>query len=169
MAISIGDRVRFLDAEGGGIVVRREGNTYYVEDEDGLEYPATEEQLVVAEPEDEADIARTKPRPQPKPQPQRKPAGNQPLVVDLHIEALVRSTAGMSNGEMLQLQLARLRRVMNENRLHKGRRIIFIHGVGTGRLKSEVQRILRREYNTTEVSDASYREYGMGGATMVVI
>lgn len=92
----------------------------------------------------------------------------QPIEVDLHIDAIVESTAGLQPGEMLALQIARFKHVMEENIDHKGRRIVFIHGVGQGTLKAEVRRILQRDYSRVNFYDASFQEYGFG-ATMVVI
>lgn len=90
------------------------------------------------------------------------------IEVDLHIEAILDSSAGLSNGEIVQLQLARFDHVMKENLGKKGQRIVFIHGVGNGRLKTEVRKALDREYRKCTYQDASFKEYGYG-ATMVVI
>lgn len=42
-----GDKVRFLNSVGGGVVTRIEGNIAYVEDEDGFETPILVKELVV--------------------------------------------------------------------------------------------------------------------------
>ena len=47
-----GDKVRFLNEEGGGKVSRIEGRTIYVMDEDGFEIPVTEHDIVVVSEED---------------------------------------------------------------------------------------------------------------------
>ncbi len=90
------------------------------------------------------------------------------LEVDLHINELVDSTAGMSNADMLQLQLDTFHRVLAENRNKKGQKIVFIHGKGEGVLRSEIEKQLRTRYKTLYFQDASFREYGFG-ATMVTI
>lgn len=90
------------------------------------------------------------------------------LEVDLHIEEIIDSTAGLSNGEMLELQLARFNTVMEENLKRKGQRIVFIHGVGNGRLKGDIRKQLERKYSKCEYQDASFKEYGFG-ATLVKI
>jgi hypothetical protein len=90
------------------------------------------------------------------------------IEVDLHIDEIIDSTAGLSNGEMLELQLARFNRVMQENLDRKGQRIVFIHGVGNGRLKTDIRKQLERKYGKCEYQDASFKEYGYG-ATMVKI
>lgn len=55
--MKIGDKVRFLDALGGGIVSKIDGNRCMVEDEDGFEYPALISQCVVVSDEDDARAA----------------------------------------------------------------------------------------------------------------
>lgn len=90
------------------------------------------------------------------------------LEIDLHIAELIDSTAGMSNADMLLLQIDTARRVMNANRRRIGQKIVFIHGKGDGVLRSELLKMLRREYPKAETQDASFREYGFG-ATLVII
>lgn len=90
------------------------------------------------------------------------------LEVDLHIDELVDTTAGMSNADMLQLQMDTFHRVMAENRNKKGQKIVFIHGKGEGVLRSEIEKMLKSRYKTCYFQDASFREYGFG-ATMVTI
>jgi len=57
--------------------------------------------------------------------------------------------------------------VMESNAKNKGRKIVFIHGVGNGVLKNEIRKQLERKYKVY-YQDASFREYGYG-ATMVII
>jgi dsDNA-specific endonuclease/ATPase MutS2 len=47
-------------------------------------------------------------------------------------------------------------------------KIIFIHGVGQGRLKFEITKILNNKYPDMKYQDASFREYGYG-AIMVIL
>ena len=93
---------------------------------------------------------------------------NEIIEVDLHINALLDSTAGMSNGEMLEYQLDTFRKVLAENRNNKGQRIVFIHGKGEGTLRRAILDELRTKYKEYNYQDASFREYGFG-ATMVTI
>lgn len=46
----VGDRVRFLNAMGGGVITRVDGKTVYVEDEDGFESPFLLKDVVVVLP-----------------------------------------------------------------------------------------------------------------------
>lgn len=88
--------------------------------------------------------------------------------VDLHIQHLVNNHANMSNAEILEVQLSRFRTALESAIQHKTRRIVFIHGVGNGKLKHELRRILDREYGNVKYQDASFKEYGFG-ATMVLV
>ncbi len=90
------------------------------------------------------------------------------LEVDLHIDELIDSTAGLSNGEIITIQLDKFKQVLEDNANNKGRKIVFIHGVGSGTLKTEVRKLLDRQYRKHNYQDASFQEYGYG-ATMVII
>jgi hypothetical protein len=98
----------------------------------------------------------------------KKPVISELREVDLHIQELVDSAAGMSNKEILDIQMERFRREMEDAIRGSIRRIVFIHGVGQGTLKNELRRELERKFPKYDVQDASFREYGYG-ATMVII
>lgn len=89
------------------------------------------------------------------------------LEIDLHIHQLLDDTVGMSNGEMLQYQMDTFNKVMAENKTNKGQKIVFIHGIGNGTLKTDLRKEIERVYKCP-YQDASFREYGFG-ATMVII
>lgn len=91
-----------------------------------------------------------------------------PEEVDLHIHELVDDHSNMDNAEMLEIQLSRFRTALESAIIHKTRRIVFIHGVGNGKLKYELRKILDSEYKKVRYQDASFKEYGFG-ATMVLI
>ncbi len=90
------------------------------------------------------------------------------IEVDLHIHELLDSIAGLSNSDMLEVQLKEVRRVMDANQRHKGQRIVFIHGKGEGVLRRALLDELKRHYKHCDIQDASFREYGFG-ATQVTI
>lgn len=98
----------------------------------------------------------------------KKPQTPQIIEIDLHINELLDSTAGMSNVEMLQCQIDKFHSVLNENKTKKGQKIVFIHGKGEGVLRSEIEKQLKNRYKPYQYQDASFREYGFG-ATMVTI
>jgi hypothetical protein len=87
--------------------------------------------------------------------------------VDLHINELLEDTKGLSNYEMLTIQLERFEKELDAAIASNVRKITFIHGVGNGRLKQEITAILRDTPGVT-FFDAPYKEYGYG-ATQVNI
>ena len=124
---------------------------------------------------DSADLERAmrekRPADQPTKTPVKKteqPKPDAPIVVDLHIHELLDNTNGLSNSDMLEVQLNKFRQVMQENCKHKGKKIVFIHGKGEGVLRRAIVGELRYKYRNCSVQDASFREYGFG-ATQVVI
>lgn len=87
--------------------------------------------------------------------------------VDLHIENLVDSKKGMTNYDMLQTQIRHFQKELEQAIEKNFYKIVFIHGVGNGRLKQEILTILKG-YPEFKVQDASYKRYGYG-ATEVIL
>lgn len=90
------------------------------------------------------------------------------LTVDLHINELLDSTSGMSNGEILNYQLDKFREVMEQYKSKREKKIIFIHGKGEGVLRKAILDELKKKYKNCIWQDASFQEYGFG-ATEVTI
>ena len=87
--------------------------------------------------------------------------------VDLHIEELIENTNGLSNFEMLNIQLERFEKELDDALEKNMKKIVFIHGVGNGRLRQEIASVLKKTKGVS-FQDASYKEYGYG-ATQVNI
>lgn len=90
------------------------------------------------------------------------------MEVDLHIHEIVENTNGLSEGEMLDIQLRRFEMALETALSGKVKKVIFIHGVGQGKLKYEITKILTKKYPDLKHHDASFKEYGYG-ATMVLL
>ena len=88
--------------------------------------------------------------------------------VDLHIHELVENPNNLSPGEMLEIQLARFKVALEGGLKSKARKMVFIHGVGNGKLKHEIRKELEGNYSRLKFQDASFKEYGFG-ATMVFL
>ena len=88
--------------------------------------------------------------------------------VDLHIEELIDNANGLSNREILEIQLDKFYREMDTAIKNHVKRIVFIHGVGNGVLKQEITKKLKSKYARFNFQDASFKEYGYG-ATMVIL
>ena len=90
------------------------------------------------------------------------------LEVDLHIEKLVKNTRGLSNTEMVEIQLRTVKQVLFENRSKKGLKIVFIHGVGKGVLKTEILKLFSKQFPTIKILDANMAKYGVGALEVVI-
>lgn len=90
------------------------------------------------------------------------------VVVDLHIEALLDSTAGMQSVDILNYQLKKFRETLAAYAGKNGQKIVFIHGKGEGVLRHAIINDLHYRYKKYNYQDASFQEYGYG-ATQVTI
>ena len=90
------------------------------------------------------------------------------IVVDLHATELLETTQGMSTADILHYQVDYFKSVMQENKKHRGQKIIFIHGKGEGVLRQAIIHELNYRYKSCTYQDASFQEYGYG-ATQVTI
>ena len=180
MKIKIGDKVETIDDAIKGTVTKIENDAIFMEDEDGFEFEFTKNELIILNADESinlgslsnrsiSDIAREKEgfkkrkAPSTKPKKRHRPT----FVVDLHIHQLTDSTKGMTNFDMLNLQLDTARGQLEFAIRERMPKLVFIHGVGEGVLKQELHTVLRR-YNNVTFYDADYREYGLG-ATEVKI
>ncbi len=87
--------------------------------------------------------------------------------VDLHIEELVDSFKGWGNAQIIQYQIKHFQKELDHAISNSFYKIVFIHGVGNGRLKQEITAILKN-YPELSFQDGSYKKYGFG-ATEVII
>lgn len=194
MRFEKGEKVRFLDEKGEGIVVRiEEDGTVIVEDENGFEYPWQAKQLVRIEkdiseqdaydrvsPEVREIIARNidqdavkEARKDFRVKYKNEKASSvhrkgEHIEVDLHIHELVDSTTGLQNAEILNIQMRHFERMMRIAEEQKIPRVILIHGVGQGVLRAELRKSLELYYPNCSYHDADFRVYGYG-ATEVLI
>ena len=85
------------------------------------------------------------------------------LTVDLHIERIPGSD-GIPEWAALDFQMNYFRQVLRKNLKHRGRRIIFIHGIGDGTLAAA----LRKELDEVFALSCTYT-YSTPGITNVTI
>jgi dsDNA-specific endonuclease/ATPase MutS2 len=171
MELKIGDKVAVLDDVLEGVVVKVQAGSVYIETTDGFEMEFAIEKLVKIETPIEAlpedvdfeEVIKEKKLP-PKPKSQRvkpKERNLPPMEVDLHIEKLTHSSRGMSNYDMLNLQMETAKRQLDFAMRKRIQKIVFIHGVGEGVLKAELDFLLGR-YDNLKFYDADYQKYGLG-------
>jgi len=179
MGFKVGDRVEALDEDLIGTVIKIIGDRITIETTDGFDLEFSNTELVKSANHDilGANIfsktslseavsqKETKKRKSIKVKPKER---FQPtLEVDLHIHQLTNSSKGMSNHDMLTLQIDTAKRQLEFAVRKRIQRIVFIHGVGEGVLKIELEYLFKR-YDNLKFYDADYQKYGQG-ATEVYI
>ncbi len=176
MRFKIGFQVAVLDDTLKGTVVNIDNQMVEIEDAFGMNYQYHQKELVIIQEEQHqlskySDInnpmLRDKLSDKKKNVSSFKKDNNEVILeVDLHINQLIKSHKGMDNFEILSLQLEAAKRKIEFAISKRISKIIFIHGVGEGVLKSELQFLLGRY--PVRFYDASYKKYGLG-ATEVYI
>ncbi len=81
--------------------------------------------------------------------------------IDLHIEKLRSDHKSLHKSEILPLQIAFFRQCLDAAIAKQLKKVVFIHGVGAGLLKKEINDILK-SYSNLEFEDASILKYGIG-------
>ncbi|MEJ1223396.1 Smr/MutS family protein [Sediminicola sp. 1XM1-17] len=173
----IGDRVETVDDVLVGVVRAIQGNFISIETDEGfmLRFQPEELMLVnnsiditvnnfeVAQIKKEKEIPKRRNTQAVKPKERSAPK----MEVDLHIHQLVPSNRGMSNYEILNIQLDAAKRQLEFAMSKRIQKVVFIHGVGEGVLKEELYYLFKR-YENVKYYDADYQKYGLG-ATEVYI
>lgn len=88
-------------------------------------------------------------------------------IVDLHIYELANDYESLDDSQKLRIQVNYFTRCLDSAIASQLAKVTFIHGVGTGVLKTAIKEILK-EYPNVEIRDASMRQFGYG-ATEVLI
>lgn len=179
MLYKIGQKVVFMNEPGGGVVLSLGNGFVLVRDSDGFEQKCRPNEIAPVHGENyrlktedivaiNADESFATIKHQVK---QGVLTGRRKEVevweIDLHIETITDSHAGLSNGEILMKQMRELRTFFQRAKSKRIRKLVIIHGVGMGVLKEEVRTFLDRQ-DSIEYFDADFREYGKG-ATAVEI
>lgn len=89
------------------------------------------------------------------------------IEIDLHLEELVEFPMRLDDWQRLHTQMSHAKKCLSAAFNQKIRKLVFIHGVGTGVLKTELRNYLAG-FDNISFKDADYREYG-SGATEVFI
>ncbi|MFL9843408.1 DNA mismatch repair protein MutS [Flavobacterium rhizosphaerae] len=174
-----GDKVAALDDSFNGSVKGYKGNKVIVETIEGFELEFGENELVAIAADTDmralfmnksiSAVLKEKEEPKKRSFTKEKRAKKEGFVleVDLHIEKLVPNKRGMSNYDILTLQTETAKRQLEFAMLNRMPKVVFIHGVGEGILKAELDFLFGR-YEGIVIQDADYQKYGLG-ATEVYI
>ncbi|KAB8152913.1 DNA mismatch repair protein MutS [Kordia sp. TARA_039_SRF] len=179
MKFQVGDHVEAIDDVIKGIVQAIDGNTITIETDEGFPLTFEASELVKVTADEiasdlsnqriysalqEKEAAKKPKRILPK---SKKERIEHVLEVDLHIHQLTNSSKGMSNYDMLTLQTDTAKRQLDFAIRKRIPKVVFIHGVGEGVLRQELEALFRR-YDNVKYYDANYQKYGLG-ATEVYI
>ncbi len=159
----VGDKVKLVDDDLKGQVIRIHKNRITILDEFGFEQSFNSNELIQDEAIEINTVVITKEEKTKKPA--KKKVENQVKEINIHFEALVDFTKDFTPFEMLQIQLQKVKDEMALAKVQKTKKLIFIHGHGSGKLKKEMMKVLGR-YEKIKIYDASFQKYN-GGATVV--
>ncbi len=176
MGFSKGNKVAVLDDVLKGTVVAVNADVISIEDADGMIYQFHPSELVKIETEQHelskfSDINHPLLRQKITQKSKKKSVFVKEkkeivMEVDLHIHQLTNSTRGMDNFDMLSLQVATARRKIEYCIQKKISKIVFIHGIGAGVLKTELHYLFNKY--PVKYYDASYQKYGSGATEVYV-
>lgn len=175
---NVGDKVSAVNEVFEGKVISNNNTIVLVESEDGFLIEFSEKELIKIENELDFKVSSTQGiQAAIKEKEIRSASKKNNLVaskksipameVDLHIEKLVPTTKGMDNFDILNIQMDTAKRQLDFAIKKRLQRVIFIHGVGEGVLKSELEALFRR-YDFLKYYEANLQKYGRG-ATEVYI
>ena len=188
-SFSVGDRVRFLRQSGEGVVLSVEegGSMLLIEDGDGFSVRfAAKDCLPVPNAAEEAQAYASKEISKGEllernvdetvlkaarkdfdvkygnPSATNMRKRDEHMEVDLHYHVLTGVRDGIPSHEMLTLQMEHFDRMMRRAEQKRIPRIVFIHGVGQGRLRQEIRNALSSYWPQCTCRDGDPRKYGHG-------
>nr|WP_321222671.1 Smr/MutS family protein [uncultured Psychroserpens sp.] len=177
MKFKVGDSVSVLDEDINGVISKIIGETIVIETDDGFDMEFSISEVIktkklssqlfsnndVSAIINEKETTNKHKSVKVKPKERVLPA----MEVDLHIHQITTSNKHMSNYEMLNLQLDTARYKLEFAIKKRVQKVVFIHGVGEGVLKAELDYLFGR-YDNVKYYPADYQKYGQG-ATEVYI
>jgi hypothetical protein len=167
----IGQKIIFIDEPGEGKIIEiRSNGLFLIEDEHGFTRTYPKNKIVVIHISDEqlksiTSIPKIKTE---KPIKKITDKHNSiPEVIDLHIHELVERHEHWSNSEIVNYQIDYLKRTLEQLMVKRVKRVHIVHGVGEGKLRTEVRHYLRKFANC-EINDLSYTRNGFGATEFVI-
>ncbi|MGS2726397.1 Smr/MutS family protein [Psychroserpens sp. BH13MA-6] len=177
MLLKKGDQVAVLDDDIEGVVLKVVDDSVVIQTDDGFEMTFLLSEVIKSKPVNsdlfsdvnirevisEKEQTDKKTSIKTKPKERNLPA----MEVDLHIHQITTSNKHLSNFDMLNLQLDTARHKLEFAIKKRIQKVVFIHGVGEGVLKTELEYLFSR-YDNVKYYAADFQKYGLG-ATEVYI
>ncbi|MFD0975466.1 Smr/MutS family protein [Salinimicrobium gaetbulicola] len=177
---SPGDKIAVLDEDLEGKVISINGSVVEIETTEGFHLHFDEKELIKIgsglpdvlpyDVEDLSEVIKQKESFK-KPRSRRvkpKERNVPPMEVDLHIHKLVPRTGGLSNYDILTIQTDTAKRQLEFAMKKRIQKVVFIHGVGEGVLKAELETLFNR-YENLKFYDADYQKYGLGATEVYIL
>lgn len=177
--IKVDDTVEVLDENFKGTVIKIVNNEALILTSDGFELPFEINQLilvgdgsVIKQASTYSAIEKAKVHKvvvnHHKVNTEKKSKKDEVVIeIDLHIEKLVKNFKHLTNFDILNIQVDTARHQLEfaiKNRIPK---VVFIHGMGEGVLKTELEYLFGR-YPEISFKDANYRKYGLGATEIYI-
>ena len=163
--------MKLIDEAGEGLVVALLGDRCEVLFDHGFSHQHLADELILASPLplDLGGVLPSQKGDKPsQPAKSSKPSAPDVLEVDLHLEALVDFPRRIQPAEALEMQKSAARKALSRCRSQHISRLVLIHGLGEGVLKSVLVDWLRKEEGV-EFYDASYARYGRGATEVRIL
>ena len=162
--LSLGQKVRMMDTTDTATIVGF-GKGYYKLEYEGLTIMAVRSEFIPINRDEDQRLRMSIPSKRSKVVEEETFAADPlaDMTVDLHMERIP-GNEGVPEWAALEFQMNYFRQVLRQNLKHRGKRIVFIHGVGDGVLASAI----RKELDEVFALSCAYT-IGPMGATNVTI
>ena len=160
MNFIIGEQVSILNETGSYKVIGIESTYLVIEDEHGFDRNVPRTLIAKSKPVITRNVVR-------KDQDNELLEGGKKRkemvpCIDLHMESLMDTDHHMTSFDKLNLQVKTFREFINLNLSKRKTKVLVIHGIGEGRLKSEIASLLNRP--GYDMHDANYSPVGVGAS-----
>lgn len=176
MEIKVGDQVSVIDEDLSGCVLEISKNEVKFICSEGFEYIYPKSNLLFINENNELHF-EVKPFEMAQEKNHNKTEAYQSIkivfkgklpVFDLHIDELSPGRNFRSQHEALLFQLDYVREVISVACRKRVRRLVFVHGIGKGRLREEVRNLFQTAYPNIEFYDGDYQKFGHGATEIII-
>tara|TARA_B100000497_G_C7687993_1_gene417389 strand:- start:1314 stop:1826 length:513 start_codon:yes stop_codon:yes gene_type:complete len=160
--MKVGDLVSFLDESGEGEIIEIDGNTILV-DVQGFQKSYDASEIIKRQQGFENQVIHSRVIIKDTGVSKKVTAarGQEVFVVDLHASAIPNFSNQLKGHDILLFQMETAKNSMEAARKKHLKKMIFIHGNGSGNLKYQLEQWLNG-LSYVSYQDASYKSYGQG-------
>lgn len=145
--LAIGQKVRMMESADIGVILSYKSGMYEIE-LDGLPVLLRADEFYPVNEDEDRRLRSSIPsshRKKEEAEPMPSVYDNADVTVDLHLEQIPGSE-GVPEWAALDFQMEYFRSVLRRNLKHRGKKIVFVHGVGDGTLAASIRRELDEVY-----------------------